>query len=75
VLHVPESVINVNGTTIMSDVPVITGRTVLENWPGIALRDKKEKTFLPIDSNCQKTVNFWLFKHTYKWQYEYRLLL
>jgi hypothetical protein len=29
--HIPESVINVDGTTIMWDIPVITGRTVLAN--------------------------------------------
>ena len=28
---VPENVINVDGTTIMWDVPVITGRTILTN--------------------------------------------
>jgi len=29
--------------------PVITGRTILANWPGIALHDKNEKTCLLID--------------------------
>jgi len=29
--HIPESVINVNGTTIMWDIPIITGREILAN--------------------------------------------
>jgi len=47
--HVPERIINVNGTTIMWDVPAITDRTILANQPDTLLRDKKEKTCLPID--------------------------
>jgi len=46
--HVLESVINVNSTTIMWDVPVIKGRTILANRPGIALLDKKRE-YLPTD--------------------------
>jgi len=45
---VPEIVISVNGTTNMWDVPVITGRTIRANWPGIALHDKKREA-LPAD--------------------------
>jgi len=39
----------VNGTTVW-DVPVITDRTILANRPDIVLHDKKEKTFLLIDT-------------------------
>ena len=31
--HIPETAINVNGTTIMWDVPVTTDRTILANRP------------------------------------------
>jgi hypothetical protein len=42
--------INVNGTTIMWDVPVIIDRTILVNRPDIALHDtEKDKTCLLID--------------------------
>jgi len=41
--HIPEWVINVKGTTIMWDVPVITDRTILANRPDIVLLDKKER--------------------------------
>jgi hypothetical protein len=47
--HTSEGIININGTTIMCDVPVITDRTILANWPDIILHDKKEKTCLLID--------------------------
>jgi hypothetical protein len=48
--QIPERVINVNGTTIMWDVPVITDRTMLANQPDIVLHDKKEKTCLLINT-------------------------
>jgi hypothetical protein len=41
--------INVNGTTITSEVPVITGRTILAHRPDTVLRDKNEKICLLID--------------------------
>jgi hypothetical protein len=47
--HIPESVINVNGTTIMWDVPVITDQAVLVNQPDIFLHDRKKKTYPLID--------------------------
>jgi hypothetical protein len=67
---------NVNGTTIMWGVPIFTVRTIEANRPDIivALHNKEKNTCLPIDSNCQNTVNFWLFKHIYKGQYENRPL-
>jgi len=37
--NLPESVINVKGTTMMWDVPVITDRTILANRRDIVLRD------------------------------------
>jgi hypothetical protein len=37
--HIPESVINVSGTTIMWDVPVITDRTILTNRPDTKFRE------------------------------------
>jgi len=45
----PESVINVNSTTIMLDVLVIKYQTILSNKPDIPLYNKKEKTFLLIN--------------------------
>ena len=39
--QIPERVINVEGTTIMWDVPVITDRTVLANKAEIVRHDKK----------------------------------
>ena len=48
--HVPETAINVNGTTFMWDIPVFTDRTVLAYRPDTVLRDKKKgKTSLLID--------------------------
>jgi hypothetical protein len=47
--HIPDRVINVNGTTGMWDVPVITVRTVPANRPDRMLHDKTEKTCLLID--------------------------
>jgi len=47
--HIPDRVINVNCTTGMWDVPVITDRTVPANRPDTVLRDKTEKTCLLID--------------------------
>jgi hypothetical protein len=47
--QIPERVINVNGTTIMWAIPVITDRTMLANQPDIVLHDKKEETCLLID--------------------------
>jgi len=46
--HILARVVNVNGTIIMWDVPVITGQTALANRPDIVLRDKKERTCLLI---------------------------
>jgi hypothetical protein len=37
----------------MWEAPVITGRTIVANLPGIALHDKKEKTCLLIDIAIQ----------------------
>ena len=45
----PERVINVNSTTVMWDVPVITNWSILVNWPDTVLHDKKEKTCPVID--------------------------
>jgi hypothetical protein len=44
IIIIPEGVINVNGTTGMWDVPVITDRTVPANRPDTVglLHDKKE---------------------------------
>jgi len=39
--HIFERVINVNGTSVMWDVPVITGRTILAKRTGTVLYDKK----------------------------------
>ena len=36
--HVPETVINVSGTTGVWDVPITTDRTILANRPDIVLR-------------------------------------
>jgi hypothetical protein len=51
IITTPEGAINVNGTTGMWDVPVITDRTVPANRPDTVglLHDKKEKTCLLID--------------------------
>jgi hypothetical protein len=38
--HMPERVMNVNGTTVIWDVPVITDQTALANQPNIVLHDK-----------------------------------
>ena len=40
--HIPERVINVNGTAAMWYVPVITDLTIIANPPYIVLHDKKE---------------------------------
>jgi hypothetical protein len=40
--HIPERVINVNTTTTMWDIPVITDQTILANRPHTLLHDKKE---------------------------------
>jgi len=42
--HIPGIVINVNGTTVMWDVPVITDRTILANQPHTVLHNKEVKT-------------------------------
>jgi len=47
-VHIPEKVINVNGTTVIWDVPVITDRTILANRPDLAWHDKKQETCLQI---------------------------
>ena len=41
--HVPEMVINVNGTTIMWDILVITDQTILENEPEKVMLIKKRR--------------------------------
>ena len=41
----------------MWDVPVITDRAILANWPDIALHDKKQKTCLLIDIAIQHDIN------------------
>jgi len=57
--HIPERVINVNGTTIKWDVLVITDGTILAFRPDIVQHDKNKKTCLlintaiPDDSNVQ----------------------
>jgi hypothetical protein len=44
--HIPETVIYINGATIMWDILVITDRKILANRPDIVLHDKTEKTCL-----------------------------
>ena len=39
--HIPEKVINGNGTTIIWDVPIITDSTILVNQPYLVLHDKQ----------------------------------
>ena len=56
--YIPERVINVNSTTIMWDIPVITDWTILANWPDVVLHDKKEKTCLLIDIAIPDISNF-----------------
>ena len=46
--HIPERVINVKGTTIICDLPVITDGTVPANRPDILLHGKKRED-LPTD--------------------------
>ena len=41
--HAPECVINVNVTTVMWDIPVIVGHTMLANWPDGVLHEKKRR--------------------------------
>jgi len=41
--NILEEALNVNCTTIMQDVDVITDRTILANLPDIILHDKKKK--------------------------------
>jgi len=48
-MNIPERVINVNSTTIMWDIPVITDRKIPANQPDIVVHDKKEKAHLLID--------------------------
>jgi hypothetical protein len=47
--HIPEGDINVNGTTITSDLPVIRGRKIQAHRLDTVLYDKNEKTCLLID--------------------------
>jgi glutamyl-tRNA reductase len=47
--HILERFINVNGTTIMWDVQVITDGTLVANQPDRVLHDTKENTCLLID--------------------------
>ena len=42
-VNIPERGINVNSTTIMWDIPVITDQKILANQPDIVLQDKKDK--------------------------------
>jgi hypothetical protein len=42
----------------MWDIPVITDRTILANWPNVVLHDKKEKTCLWIDIAIPDISNF-----------------
>jgi len=44
--HIPEMVININGTAIMWDISVITNRAILANWFDEVLRDKKKTCLL-----------------------------
>jgi len=48
-MNITERVINVNSTTIMWEIPVITDQKRLANQPDIVLHDKKEKTRVLID--------------------------
>jgi hypothetical protein len=56
--HTSERIINVNSTTIMWDVLVITGQTVLANRPDMVLHDKKEKTCILITIAIPAESNF-----------------
>ena len=47
--HIPGSVINDNGTTIMWDILVITDRKILAHLTNVLQHHKKEKTCLLID--------------------------
>jgi len=55
--HIPERVININGTTIMSGIHIITDGTILANRLEVVLHDTEESTCLlsditiPSDSN------------------------
>ena len=40
--HKPERATNANSSPVMQDIPVITGSTVLTNWPDTVLHDKKK---------------------------------
>jgi hypothetical protein len=56
--HIPETAINVNGTTIMWDKPVFTDRTILAFRPDRVLQDKKGKTSLLTDIAAPDGANF-----------------
>ena len=56
--HIPETAINVNGTTIMWDIPVFTDRKILAYRPDTVLHDKKGKTSLLIDIATPGDANF-----------------
>ena len=47
--HIPERVVNINGTASMWDIPVIIGQITLANRPDTVLHEEKEKTCLLID--------------------------
>jgi hypothetical protein len=47
--HIPETVINVNGTTIMWDVPVFIDRTILAYRSDTVVHSKNGKTCLLIE--------------------------
>jgi hypothetical protein len=46
--HIPEGVINVNGTTIMWNIPVVTGQTMLAHQPAIV---KKKNKVVPLQAS------------------------
>ena len=56
--HIFERVKNVNGTTVMWDLPVVTGRKILAKRPVIALHDEKEETCRLIDIAIADDSNF-----------------
>jgi hypothetical protein len=61
--HTPGRVLNVNGATIMWDIPVITDSTIVANQPDIVLHNKIGKKCLlneiaiPNDSNVNTKKN------------------
>lgn len=47
--HKPEKVVDINETTILWDVPVITDRNIAANRPDIIVHNRRERTCLLID--------------------------